>query len=327
MSIWPERCACAQLVQAASTLFELPLRRSVSLNLQMAGKTPRLSLTPKQLESAIGVDLLALCQRVTVDGSVTAEEARELQRWLDDNAVVELPSIGYLRATIQRILADGRITPEELRDLHLAVERVMPPEQRVVARAIRRDVEQSEQNRRRPLARIDAMVAGVSFEGRESIVREYANPGDPVFLVRDRANQYSRAAIEVRLANGMQVGYVPDDLAQDLAPLLDQGAVHQASIKKIWPGRRVDVPIILAELYSADAGAEGCFAEKDCPRKVSRPPAFPTCTKSTTTADNSSKARRATGRKLEATPAGCLGNCLLLALAVTVLVKVISAAF
>jgi hypothetical protein len=73
----------------------------------------------------------------------------------------------------------------------------------------------------------------------------------------------------------MQVGFVPDDEAQRLAPLLDSGAIHVASIKKIWPGRRVDVPIIEAAFYEADSGIEGCFAEKDCPAKTAIPASYP----------------------------------------------------
>ena len=77
-----------------------------------------------------------------------------------------MPSIGYLRGTVQRILADGLITQDELRELHQAVERIMPPEYRIVSQAIRKDFEHAEEIRNRPLARIDSMVAGVTFEGR-----------------------------------------------------------------------------------------------------------------------------------------------------------------
>jgi hypothetical protein len=104
---------------------------------------PRLSLTPKQLETAVGIDLLALCQRVTADGSISSTEADELRRWLEESASIEMPAIGYLRGTVERILADEIITQDELRELHHAVERVMPPEHRIVSEAVRKDHEQA----------------------------------------------------------------------------------------------------------------------------------------------------------------------------------------
>jgi hypothetical protein len=221
----------------------------------------------------VGIDLLALCQRVTADGSVTSAEAKELSRWLEESASIAMPAIGHLRATVQRILEDGVVTQSELQELHRAVERVMPPEQRIVSEAVRKDREQTEKTKRRPLARLDSMVAGLTFEGRAYVVHKHAVVGDPLFLVRDRNNPHSRAAIEVRLSNGMQVGFVPDVEAQGLAPLLDRGAIHIASIKKIWPGRRVDVPIIEAAFYEADSGIAG-FAEKDCPVKTAIPASY-----------------------------------------------------
>ena len=240
----------------------------------MTNRNPRLSLTSKQRESAAGVDLLALCQRVTADGSITADEAEELMRWLRENPSADIPAISYLRGTVERIIADGKVTKEELDELHKAIERIMPPEFRIVSQRVRKDRERHDAMKRKPLAWIDSMVAGVTFEGRAYVVHQHVAPGDSVFLVRDRNNRYSRAAIEVRVANGMQIGYVPDDEAQRVAPLLDQGALHIARVKLIWPGRRVDVPIIEARLYAADSEVEGCVAEKDCPAKVAAPSSY-----------------------------------------------------
>lgn len=234
-------------------------------------KQIRLSLTAKQLETAAGIDLLALCERITSDGSITLEEGAQLREWLETNASIDMPSIRFLRGTVQRILADGQITSEELKELHLAVERVLPPHYRDVSRALRKEFEKAAKAKKRPLAQLDSMVAGITFEGRAYVVNRHARAGDRVFLVRDPNNRYSKTAIEVRLANGMSIGWVPDEKSKELAPLFDNGALHIAYIKKIWPGRKVDVPIIWAQLFAADSGVEGAVAQKDCPPKVAAP--------------------------------------------------------
>jgi hypothetical protein len=240
----------------------------------MSTRSPRVSLTSKQLETAIGIDLLALCQGITSDGSVTTEEAEELRRWLEENASIELPAIGYLRTVVEQILADGCITKEELKELHQAIEKVLPPDHRKTSQAVRKNLEQIDKAKMRPVARLDSMVAGVTHEGRAYVVHKHVEEGDRVFLVRDRANRYSKAAIEVRLENGMQIGYVPDDEAQHLAPVLDAGAVHTAWIKKIWPGKRVDVPIIAGAFYAADSDFPGCVSQKACPAPTPIPASY-----------------------------------------------------
>ena len=87
------------------------------------------------------------------------------------------------------------------------------------------------------------------------------------FLVRDRANAFSRNAVEVRLSNGMQAGYVPEEHAIDVAPLLDAGHKHIAYVKKILTGGRTPIPVIVASLFSPDADRPDAIAEHQVPRK------------------------------------------------------------
>jgi hypothetical protein len=61
------------------------------------------------------------------------------------------------------------------------------------------------------------------YEGRQAVVEKYARIGDSVYLARDPANRFSASAIEIRLTNGMQIGFVPETDARDMAPELDSG--------------------------------------------------------------------------------------------------------
>ena len=65
-----------------------------------------ISLTKKQRQSAIGAELLSLCQTVTADGSLLPEEILALQGWLDENKQADLPAIAHLTGVIEVIVAD-----------------------------------------------------------------------------------------------------------------------------------------------------------------------------------------------------------------------------
>ena len=101
------------------------------------------------------------------------------------------------------------------------------------------------------------MVAGARYEGRDKVIARYARAGDTVYLVRDPANRYSRNAIEVRLANGLQIGFVPEEFAVELAPLLDGGALHVAVITKILDRGKTPIPVVDVDLYNRDAQVTG----------------------------------------------------------------------
>jgi hypothetical protein len=232
--------------------------------------TRRISLTKSQLRTELGAELLSLCQSVTGDGKVAPEEAEGLREWLDKAAAADLPAASYLREVVERVLADGQITPEECRELYRAIEAVLPPEVRRQAAASRRDAEsierevskaareQEREERRRDVQVTAAnfMVAGVRHDGRGDIIARYANVGDPIRLVRDRDNRYSRYAIAVLLENGKQIGFVPEEDAQELAPHLDQGAKCAAWMTKILGSSRVPIPVVQTKLYRADSAVD-----------------------------------------------------------------------
>lgn len=236
-------------------------------------RTQRVSLTKTQLRSALGAELLSLCQSATADGRIAPEEAEGLRAWLAEADAAELPAASYLREVVERILADGQITADEYKELHKAVEAVLPAELRKQATAARREIESAEKaaarsakeaekarereerERNMPVASANFMVAGVRHEGRPKIIERYANSGDEVRLVRDRGNQYSSAAIAVQLMNGRQIGFVPEDDAQELAPLLDRGMRVEAGITKILGSGRSPIPVVQVYVLHPDSTA------------------------------------------------------------------------
>jgi hypothetical protein len=76
-------------------------------------------------------------------------------------------------------------------------------------------------------------VAGVAGAGRhhaEAIESDAAAPGRPLTLRRDPDNPHDPNAIAVDAGDGQQVGWVPRELAAELAPELDGGAQWSAVV-------------------------------------------------------------------------------------------------
>ncbi len=104
------------------------------------------------------------------------------------------------------------------------------------------------------------MVAGVHYEGRDALVKQYVRKGQTVFFVREFLNPHSSNAVQIRLNNGVMIGYVPEADAVSLAPLLDRGAKQIAIVKKILTGGRVSIPVIVADIYDAETVFNGALA-------------------------------------------------------------------
>lgn len=239
---------------------------------------PRVSLTKEQIESGAGAELLSLCQTVTADGSLSDEEVSALSQWLQDNRSAELPAIAFLVPVVEHIVADGVVTADERRQLFQAVERVLPQDVRGMSRAARlareqiekeqrkaelsasQAAEREERNRNEPVERFDFMVAGAKFEGRAKIIDREVRSGDPVLLQRDLGNRYSRNAVSILTQSGHQIGFVPEDDAGDLAPLLDSRHRYAARVKKILQGSSHQIPVIVADIYGPDSTAPALVA-------------------------------------------------------------------
>ena len=68
-----------------------------------------------------------------------------------------------------------------------------------------------------------ASVAGAARHHAAALESASVAPGSALELRRDPANEHDRNAIAVRAAGGEQVGWVPRELAAELAPQLDAG--------------------------------------------------------------------------------------------------------
>lgn len=94
----------------------------------------RVSLTEKQLESAAGAELLALCKSITSDGAISTSEIVALAKWLQAHQENDhIPAVSFLSEIVTRIIADKRVTKDELAELHAAIRKVLPPDERKAA--------------------------------------------------------------------------------------------------------------------------------------------------------------------------------------------------
>lgn len=121
-----------------------------------------------------------------------------------------------------------------------------------------------------PLASSKFMVAGIHQEGRAALIEQFAAEGDQVFLARDPASPLSPNAIEVRLENGYTIGFVPEEDAQVIAPLLDDGCPHIATIKTIMEGGRAPVPVVISRVYDPDVEMDNVVFQDEIPTRDSQ---------------------------------------------------------
>ena len=68
-----------------------------------------------------------------------------------------------------------------------------------------------------------ASVAGAARFHGDALASDAAAPGRPLELRRDKANEYDANAIAVHVPGGDQLGFVPRELAAELASELDAG--------------------------------------------------------------------------------------------------------
>jgi HIRAN domain len=238
---------------------------------ESAGSRRRLSLTKTQRATETGAELLSLCQTVTADGSLSDDEIQAFRDWLGSNSTSDLPAISFLTPVVERIVADGSVTADERRELFLAIEKILPQDVREISRNARQNREQTEREQQtlgsneakrlqrearelnRPIEHFDFMIAGAKYDGRPALIARYAQVTDSVLLRRDPANKYSRNATRVLTTSGHEIGFVPEEDATELAPLLDSGHPYAARIKKILAGSSHDIPVIVADIYSRDS--------------------------------------------------------------------------
>lgn len=244
---------------------------------------PRISLTAKQLQLDTGMQLLAICQSVTSDGRLSDDEVHELQQWISDNQGHDLPAIQHLTANLEEVLLDGIITDGERQTVYKAIEAVLPPEHRRIATDLRRQAQAEEkaaaaaqredERKQKTLNKgrsFNFMVAGTRHEGRDSIIEDSVSAGDDVYLRRDYNNKHSRHAVAVLTSDGEQIGFVPEDLAGTLAPLLDQQWHQKASITKLLTRGRSPLPVVQLQVFSPEATDHGGLSSDTVSARINR---------------------------------------------------------
>jgi hypothetical protein len=228
-------------------------------------------LTPENLATQAGKELLEIAVRITLDGKIDADEIKALYRCCVAHKAQEgISAIPYLIDIITRIAADKRVDRDELMELHLAIERVIPTsfrggakEARKSEEATRREQERErkriekdrekaqrkeerdreraeEKERRERLQHFFTKVSGVSFPNddgteRQEIIR-HCRQGEILDLKRDPTNRYSRFAVKVLRQTGQQVGHVPEHWAEQACDLIDEGWDLSARITAVTGG-------------------------------------------------------------------------------------------
>jgi len=99
-----------------------------------------------------------------------------------------------------------------------------------------------------------AGVAGAARHHAEALASDAAAPGAPLSLRRDPGNEHDPHAIAVDTADALQLGWVPRDLAAELAPLIDAGAPWSAVVLREQRGSPRDPRTGVTMLLAAAAG-------------------------------------------------------------------------
>jgi HIRAN domain len=101
-----------------------------------------------------------------------------------------------------------------------------------------------------------AGVAGAARHHAETLASDAAAPGRLLVLRRDAGNEHDPNAIAVDTADGDQLGWVPRELAAELAPQLDAGAPWSALALREYRGSprdpRTGVTMLLAAAPSIE---------------------------------------------------------------------------
>ena len=216
----------------------------------------RVSLSKADLESSVGMELMSMCQSVTADGSLDNREIAELAKWVERNQHSTIPAVGFLRPIVQEIIRDRKVTPDERAELYKLIEKILPPELRLIAKMRKKEAvsrvkaaERAEREANTPDEQFDFMVAGTLYEGRLDVIRACVHPGMDVLIFREPSNPFSRNACQIHAGRGAMIGFVPEVDAEELAVLLDSGCKYQARVKKVIDGSKGPLPVVTIDVF------------------------------------------------------------------------------
>jgi hypothetical protein len=101
-----------------------------------------------------------------------------------------------------------------------------------------------------------ATVAGAARFHPTELASEDAAPGRPLELRRDADNEHDANAVSVHLAGGAQLGFVPRELAAEIAPQLDAGRPWAAVVLRERRASPRDPRTGVTMLLAPDAAIE-----------------------------------------------------------------------
>lgn len=113
-------------------------------------------------------------------------------------------------------------------------------------------------------------VAGARFQAA-ALASDAAGPGRPLELRRDPDNEHDPNAIAV-LAGGEQVGWVPREVAAELAPELDAGRPWAAAVLREHRTSPRDPRTGLTLLLAPDTGVSFVTWRQTTSSRPTRPP-------------------------------------------------------
>ena len=94
-------------------------------------------------------------------------------------------------------------------------------------------------------------LSGVSFGDCQANIKQFGCPDTGFYaLIRESDNPYDVSAIAVTLGNVWHMGYIPSDLAKDLAPMMDAGRIFDAEfvcVNQFPPHERVGLTVRIVE--------------------------------------------------------------------------------
>ena len=95
-------------------------------------------------------------------------------------------------------------------------------------------------------------LAGVSYGDCQANIKQFGGPDTGFYaLIREPDNPHDSNAIAVSLGGAWHMGYLPNKLAKELAPLMDAGRVFDAEfvcVNEFPPHERVGLTVRIVEI-------------------------------------------------------------------------------
>lgn len=83
---------------------------------------------------------------------------------------------------------------------------------------------------------IHSKVRGVTFEGRQKIIRQHVKPGMALRAIREPKNPHGNGNTIGLWAGNKQIGYMGSELADEIAPLMDSGQKISVRVSDLTGG-------------------------------------------------------------------------------------------